>query len=87
MGQPLLGQLSGMAYPGTWLLGLAPSQEGKWSVTTVHRDLVLRCLGVDGFVARFCREYGVAVDWEQGGVAAAGKFVSVSGGVAEATGV
>jgi hypothetical protein len=44
-------------------------------------------LGVDGFVARFCREYGVAVDWEPGGVAGAGKFVSVSGGVAEATGV
>jgi len=57
IGQPLLGQVSGVAYPVNWLLGFAPFREGKLSVTTVHWYLVLLHFQAALFAYWLCREW------------------------------
>lgn len=59
IGQPFLGQVSGVAYPANWLLALAPFREGKLSVTTVHWYLVL----IHFQAALFC--YWLCRDWKR----------------------
>ncbi len=57
MGQPFLGQVSGVAYPANWLLALAPFREGKLSVTTVHWYLVLLHFQAALFCYWLCRDW------------------------------
>jgi hypothetical protein len=57
MGQPLLGQVTGAAYPANWLLALAPFREGKLSVTTVHWYLVLLHVQAALFAYWLCRDW------------------------------
>ncbi len=57
IGQPFLGQVSGVAYPANWLLALAPFREGKLSVTTVHWYLVLIHFQAALFAYWLCRDW------------------------------
>jgi hypothetical protein len=57
MGQPLLGQVSGVAYPVNWLLGFAPFREGRLSVTTVHWYLVWPHFQAALFAYWLCRDW------------------------------